>query len=210
MYLTDNLVTHMPLRTSHGEQKVTKASKNSLDIGQLKLQLERQGEEADMEIRMLKLQLEQQDAMAETEIRKLRLKLAKQEETMKCLESQLELDTRTTLARVPPILLLCPAKFLQDEGKWSSGPFYSRIGDRKLQVEFEFVNYMIGYVKVWCNLQDEQFCNLQVTIVLSNHLDGSQDIVFTKNEHRYTFILSDAKKRFVRSGYLYFCIADIQ
>ena len=195
MYLTDNLVTHMPLRTSHGEQKVTKASKNSLDIGQLKLQLERQGEEADMEIRMLKLQLEQQDAMAETEIRKLRLKLAKQEETMKCLESQLE---------------LCPAKFLQDEGKWSSEPFYSRIGDRKLQVEFEFVNYMIGYVKVWCNLQDEQFCNLQVTIVLSNHLDGSQDIVFTKNEHRYTFILSDAKKRFVRSGYLYFCIADIQ
>ena len=209
-HLTDNLVTHMSLLAMENRKLQQQAK---IEIGQLKLQLEQQGEQADMEIRKLKLQLDQQDAMTETEIRKLRLQLAKQEETTKCLESQLELErkfTRTTLSRVPPILLLCPAKFLQDEGKWSPEPFYSRISDRKLQVEFEFVNYMIGYVKVWCNLQDEQFCNLQVTIVLSNHLDGSQDVVFTKNEHRYTFILSDAKKRFVRSGYLHFCITDIQ
>ena len=119
-HLTDNLVTHMSLL--------------AMENRKLKQKLQK----ADAEIRKVQQQLKKQEEKASTETRELKQQLQKQEKKMDwALKSVIRV-------RDPPVDLLCPVTLIKEGGKWSSEPFVSRIGYRKLLVEFQFSNVKLG------------------------------------------------------------------
>ena len=210
-HLTDNLVTHMSLLAMENrklkQQLLKQEEKADVENRKLQQQLAKQEERAVLENRKVQQQLKKQEEKASIQAGELKLQLQKQEERM---ESVLESVIGT---RDPPIDMLCPAKLIEEGGKWSSEPFFSRIGYRKLQVEFQFSSQKLGGMDCFqfvSNLQDKQFHDLQVTVILMNHLDGSKNVTFTRKEDRHNYTLRYATERFVRNSYLHFCITDIK
>ena len=165
-----------------------------------------------MENRKLKMQLIKQGEKAVAEIQNLQFQL---KEATKYFESQLESErkfTKATICRVPPIDLLCPAKIFKDGGKWLSDPFYSRIGNRKLQIVFLFSrkeSRPFGSIEVSCNLLDEQFRDLKVVIVLKDHV-GSRNVTFMRKKNSHVLFSLDASICYVKTNHLHFCITDIE
>ena len=60
------------------------------------------------------------------------------------------------------------------------------------------------------NLQDEQFSDLKVVVILKDHL-GSRNVTFTRKENSHVLFSFDASIRYIKDmNHLHFCITDIE
>ena len=144
-HLTDNLVTHMSLLAMENRKlKQTlenREQKAALEIRELQQQLKKQEEKAAV----VNGKLEEKVVSLETQVQKLTVKVNKQTKEL-LLESKLADPT----FRLPPVDVLCPAKFLRESCVWSSEPIRVYIAGSRMQLVFcvSFIGKAIDWIAV--------------------------------------------------------------
>ena len=144
-HLTDNLVSHMSLLAMENRKlKQTlenREQKAALEIRELQQQLKKQEEKAAV----VNGKLEEKVVSLETQVKKLTDKVNKQTKEL-LLESKLADPT----FRLPPVDVLCPAKFLHESRVWSSEPIRVYIAGSRMQLVFRvsFIGKAVDWIAV--------------------------------------------------------------